>query len=124
MSATISQRKVRVAVIEEKLQVAMNMIGANANANEVALAVGISTKAAYRLMQRINDCTQNDINLLNATKKYGPKVTPVITESTRTVIEVIQQDCTVTHKGVVQKLNDMGVIITQTNVSLILKRMK
>ena len=69
------------------------MIGANANAKEVVLAIGISTKAVYRLIQRINDCTQNDINPFNAMKKYGPKVTHVMTESTITVLEVIQQDC-------------------------------
>ena len=64
------------------------MIGANANANEVDLAIGISTKAAYCLIQRSNYCTQNDINPLNAMKRYGSKVTHVMTESTRTVLEL------------------------------------
>ena len=74
------------------------------------------------MIQKINDGTQNDINPLNAMKRYGLKVTHVMTESSRTVLEVIQQDCTITQKEVVQKLNDMGVIMTQLNVSRIFKK--
>ena len=33
-----------------------------------------------------------------------------MTESTRTVLKVVQQAYTVTRKGVIQKLNDMGMI--------------
>ena len=78
MSATISLN-VRISVTEEKLRVAMKMIGNKHKANKVALAPGISTKAAYHMMQRINDFSQNDINSLNTMKIYGPKVTQVIT---------------------------------------------
>ena len=78
------------------------MIGPKANANEVALAIGISTKAVYRLMQRINDCSHIDINLLNVMKRYGPKVTHVMTESTRYIARLYSYS-----KGVIQKLNDM-----------------
>ena len=69
-----------------------------------------SIKDANRLMLKINDSSHDDINQLNAMKRQRPKVTQVMTESTRTVLEVIQQDCTVTQKRVVQKLNDIEYI--------------
>ena len=52
-------------------------------------------------------CSIN-INPLNPIKRYGPKVTHVMTESARSVAEVIQQAYTVTQRVVIQKLSDMG----------------
>jgi len=49
-------------------------------------------------------------------------LTHVMTESSITVLEIIQQDCTVTQKGVVPKLNDTCKIMTQSNISGILKK--
>ena len=71
------------------------------------------------MIQRINDCIQNDINPLKAMNRYGSKVTHIMTESTRTVLKVIQQDCTITRKGVVQTLNDVEAMFHEFS-----KRMK
>ena len=115
-------RKVRVSITEEKLKVAVNMVTAEAKAKEVALAIGISIKTAYRLKQRVHDCSQHGINSMELLKPYGPKVSNVISDSARAVLEIVQQDCTLTQTGVLQKLNASGLKMTQSNVSRILKK--
>ena len=120
MPETLSQRKERVAITEEKLQVAINMIASKAKAKEVASAIGISVKAAYRLMQRVHDCAQNGIT--PAIKRCGPKVRNLMSASSRAVVDIVQQDCTLTQKGIAQKLSDIGVTMTQSSVSRVLKK--
>ena len=50
-------------------------------------------------------------------KPYGPKVSNVISDSARAFMEIVQQDCTLTQTGVLQKLNASGLKMTQSNVS-------
>ena len=80
------------------------MIEAKANENEMALAIGISTKAAYHLMQRINECSQTKIN------PFRLKVSHVMTESTRTVLKVIQK--VITFHDVMENISE---VITDMN---------
>ena len=44
----MATKKVRVSITEEKLKVVVKMVTAEAKAKEVALAIGILIKTAYR----------------------------------------------------------------------------
>ena len=115
-------RKTRTAVTLENLKTCSNMMMANAKPKEITSAIGLSSKAIYKMITNIHHAKENNMPLCSILKKYGPKSTDMLSVSHRKVLEIIQDDCSLTQKGIGTKLKAEGLQISQPTISNILSR--
>ena len=121
-SSSNMNRKARVSITKEKLDLMRNMRDEGDSIQKIARVMDLSVSIIYKWLARLHEVDIGNMDSMNFFKKPGPK--PLhITEKVLKVGECIQNDSTYTQKGIVQAMAMDQVSISQSTISVYLKKL-
>ena len=119
----VRNRKRRVPITTEKLDILIRMKNAGEKVSSIASALDVTVQTVYAIFGKMH--MQDEINgrYGDILKKTGPKPNEA-NQNLLHVAEVVQMDNTLTQKGMQDKLRSMDVILSQPSISNALKKLK
>jgi len=93
----------------------------NQSTKFISESLNLSISVVIKILQKIHNCEESGIGLENICLKTGPKHKLIDSAVNITLTEIVQDDHTLTQKGMQLKLRDSGINYSISQISRTLK---
>jgi len=116
-------RKQRVFITTEKIKTIKRLQMSNQSTRFIAETVDISISAVNTILRKIHTCECNGLELETICKKSGPKPRQLDSSENLILMQVVQEDPSLTQVGMKCKLLDLGINNSVSKISRNLKKL-
>jgi len=115
-------RKKRIPLTLEKLKLIETMDEKGDSVSIISERLNLSKSTVYKKLEKIYLCKEQGKNVSGLIKKPGPKVMEA-NEKSMILSDIVQEDNELTQQGMVSKLKESGIFVSQATVSNCLKKL-
>jgi len=114
-------RKQRIPLNLEKVCTIQRLKQANQSTRFIAKTLNLSIPTITKVVQKIHICEEAGLGLETICKKSGPKPIQIDSAANISLTEIVQEDPTLTQKGMKAKLNESGICFSIPKICRTLK---